>query len=140
MQRGDPKQVAREAVPASQTSTASGGNVNASTVRDSPLNGRDWTQLAALQAGVTAFRAEARKPNADSAPPSAFPEPVRIRIATRLDGISINDYANGAPGSVLGSNLGVDAVEQFFGARQQTTPPDTAALLRSDQCRDALRD
>jgi len=30
----------------------------------------------------------------------------------RLDGISINDYANGAPGSVLGDNLGVDAVEQ----------------------------
>jgi hypothetical protein len=31
----------------------------------------------------------------------------------RLDGISINDYSNGAPGSVLGANLGVDAVEQF---------------------------
>jgi hypothetical protein len=30
----------------------------------------------------------------------------------RLDGISINDYANGAPGSVLGDNLGIDAVEQ----------------------------
>jgi hypothetical protein len=31
----------------------------------------------------------------------------------RLDGISINDYANGGPGSVLGGNLGVDAVEEF---------------------------
>src|SRR5207247_10998829 len=31
----------------------------------------------------------------------------------RLDGVSINDYSNGAPGSVLGDNLGVDAVEQF---------------------------
>jgi hypothetical protein len=30
----------------------------------------------------------------------------------RLDGISINDYSNGAPGSVLGDNLGIDAVEQ----------------------------
>src|SRR6202011_5619577 len=30
----------------------------------------------------------------------------------RLDGISINDYANGAPGSVLGDSLGVDAVEE----------------------------
>src|SRR6202043_2806808 len=27
-------------------------------------------------------------------------------------GISINDYSNGAPGSVLGDNLGIDAVEQ----------------------------
>jgi len=31
----------------------------------------------------------------------------------RLDGISVNDYANGSPGSALGVNLGVDAVEQF---------------------------
>jgi len=31
----------------------------------------------------------------------------------RLDGASINDYANGAPGSVLGGNLGVDAIQEF---------------------------
>jgi hypothetical protein len=31
----------------------------------------------------------------------------------RLDGISINDYGNGAPGSVLGVNLGVDAIQEF---------------------------
>jgi len=31
----------------------------------------------------------------------------------RLDGISINDYANGGPGSVLGGNLGVDAIQEF---------------------------
>src|SRR4029077_5584562 len=30
-----------------------------------------------------------------------------------LDGISINDYTNQAPGSVLGGNLGVDAVSEF---------------------------
>src|SRR5262249_54787208 len=29
------------------------------------------------------------------------------------NGISINDYANSAPGSVLGLDLGADAVEQF---------------------------
>jgi len=32
---------------------------------------------------------------------------------SRLDSISVNDYANGPPGSALGVNLGVDAVEQF---------------------------
>src|SRR5207245_2333795 len=32
---------------------------------------------------------------------------------SRLDGISVNDYSNGPPGSALGVNLGVDAVEQF---------------------------
>jgi hypothetical protein len=31
----------------------------------------------------------------------------------RLDGASINDYANGAPGSVMGGNLGVDAIQEF---------------------------
>jgi hypothetical protein len=32
---------------------------------------------------------------------------------SRLDGISVNDYVNGPPGSALGVNLGADAVEQF---------------------------
>src|SRR4029077_17389003 len=31
----------------------------------------------------------------------------------RLDGVSMNDYGNGAPGSVLGGNLGVDAIQEF---------------------------
>jgi hypothetical protein len=31
----------------------------------------------------------------------------------RLDGNSINDYGNGAPGSVIGINLGVDAIQEF---------------------------
>jgi hypothetical protein len=30
-----------------------------------------------------------------------------------LDGVSINDYTNQAPGSILGGNLGVDAVAEF---------------------------
>src|SRR5215467_10988826 len=56
MQAGDPSRVVRANVsgtPTDQTSSAVGGNINASTVVDSPLNGRDWTQLATLQAGVT---------------------------------------------------------------------------------------
>jgi hypothetical protein len=31
----------------------------------------------------------------------------------RLDGINVNDYANGPPGSVLGGSLAVDAIEEF---------------------------
>jgi hypothetical protein len=30
-----------------------------------------------------------------------------------LDGININDYSNAGPGSVLGGNLGVDAIQEF---------------------------
>jgi len=31
----------------------------------------------------------------------------------RVDGISINDYSNGGPGGVIGSSLGVDAIQEF---------------------------
>jgi hypothetical protein len=116
MQTGDPKQVIRETLPAiteNQASSTVSGNVSASTVRDSPLNGRDWTQLAALQAGVTGIQtggAQAQRGfGAAISVSGARPD----QNSYRLDGISINDYSNGAPGSVLGSNLGVDAVEQF---------------------------
>ncbi|HEV2202496.1 MAG TPA: carboxypeptidase regulatory-like domain-containing protein [Bryobacteraceae bacterium] len=112
MQSGDPTEVNRVALSGEQASSAS-GNVSASTVRDSPLNGRDWTQLAALEAGVTGIQtgnAQAlRGFGAAISVSGARPD----QNSYRLDGISINDYSNGAPGSVLGSNLGADAVEQF---------------------------
>src|SRR2546426_9009698 len=120
MQAGDPNQVVRVAVsgpPADQTSSAVGGNVSASTVRDTPLNGRDWTQLAALQAGVTGVQTGNAQGGGNSQ--RGFGAALSISGARpdqnnyRLDGVSINDYSNGAPGSVLGDNLGVDAVEQF---------------------------
>jgi len=116
MQTGDPKQTIREtlaAIPENQASSTVSGNVSASTVRDSPLNGRDWTQLAALQAGVTGIQTGGiqaqRGFGAAISVSGARPDQNNYR----LDGVSINDYSNGAPGSVLGSNLGVDAVEQF---------------------------
>src|SRR3989441_12655633 len=31
----------------------------------------------------------------------------------RLDGALVNDYCNAGPGSVLGQNLGVDAIQEF---------------------------
>jgi len=116
MQPGESSQVIREALPIvaeNQASSTAGGNVSASTVRDSPLNGRDWTQLAGLQAGVTGVQTGGAQAS------RGFGAAISVSGARpdqnnyRLDGISINDYSNGAPGSVLGSNLGVDAVEQF---------------------------
>lgn len=120
MQPGDPKQVVRTAAPpatVSQSSSCCGGNVNSSTVRETPLNGRDWAQLVTLQAGVTGVQTGSATGggNVDR----GFGAPVSISGARpdqnnyRLDGVSINDYANGAPGSVLGDNLGIDAVDQI---------------------------
>src|SRR2546428_7354826 len=120
MQAGDPERIVRVAVsgtPADQASSAVGGNVSASTVVDSPLNGRDWTQLATLQAGVTGVQTGSAQGGGNSQ--RGFGAALSISGARpdqnsyRLDGLSINDYSNGAPGSVLGDNLGVDAVEQF---------------------------
>jgi hypothetical protein len=119
MRPGDPNTVVRAAAspaPVSQSSNCCAGNVNSSTVRETPLNGRDWAQLATLQAGVTGVQTGSATGggNVDR----GFGAPVSISGARpdqnsyRLDGISINDYANGAPGSVLGDNLGIDAVEQ----------------------------
>jgi len=120
MQPGDPKKVVRAVAPpapVSQASSCCGGNVSTSTVVETPLNGRDWAQLATLQAGVTGVQTGSATGggNVDR----GFGAPVSISGARpdqnsyRLDGISINDYSNGAPGSVLGDNLGIDAVEQI---------------------------
>src|SRR6202049_2172956 len=116
---GRPENVVRMAAPVapvSQASSAVGGNVNSSTVRNTPLNGRDWAQLATLQAGVTGVQNGSatgggntdRGFGAAVSTSGARPD----QNSYRLDGISINDYSNGAPGSVLGDNLGIDAVEQ----------------------------
>ena len=116
MEPGDASRVIRVAfsgTPENEASTAVGVNVSASTVRDSPLNGRDWTQLAALQAGVTGIQAAGAQANRGFGAAISVSGARPDQNSYRLDGISINDYSNGAPGSVLGTNLGVDGVEQF---------------------------
>lgn len=118
MQPGSPQKIIRMAAPtASQSSSAVAGNVSASTVRNTPLNGRDWTQLVTLQPGVASIQTGSSR--GGGTPVRGFGSPISISGARPdqndylVDGISINDYFNGAPGSVLGSNLGVDAIQQF---------------------------
>jgi len=118
MHAGSPDVVVRTKAPiaSSRQSSCCGGNVNASAVQNTPLNGRDWAQLATLQAGVTGVQTGSATGGGNT--DRGFGAPISISGARpdqnsyRLDEISINDYSNGAPGSVLGDNLGVDAVEQ----------------------------
>ena len=107
-------------VPTVELSTSTiSGVVDATTVRELPLNGRDWTTLATLQAGVDTVPVQ--QPNQGTAPKGNRGYGNQMTISGtrpqqnnyRLDGISINDYSNGAPGSVAGLNLGVDAVAEF---------------------------
>jgi hypothetical protein len=112
--------VVHDAPPSIDLASSTISNVvNQTTVRELPLNGRDWTQLATLETGVAAIHTQVGLSTGPDRGNRGFGSQLTIsggRPAQnnyRLDGVSINDYSNGAPGSVLGSNLGVDAVEEF---------------------------
>ena len=107
-------EVTTEAPTVELTSSELGATVNSTTVRELPLNGRSWTDLATLQAGVVAATSHAkvdvnRGYGTQLSISGARPQQNNYR----LDGISINDYSNGGPGSVLGQNLGVEAIQEF---------------------------
>jgi hypothetical protein len=93
--------------------------VNATTVRELPLNGRSWTDLATLQPGVNRIQTQPDFSAGTDRGNRGFGQQLTISGARpqqnnyRLDGVSLNDYANGAPGSVLGGSLGVDAIQEF---------------------------
>jgi hypothetical protein len=94
------------------------GQVEAETVRELPLNGRDWTQLATLQPGVK--RIETQMSTDTSARGNrgfGLELTVSGQRSTfnnyRIDGISVVDYAVAAPGNVIGATLGVDSIQQF---------------------------
>src|SRR5579864_3286994 len=95
------------------------GEVSASTVRELPLNGRSWTDLAALSPGVNQIHTQVDFSSGSDRGNRGFGQQLTISGARpqqnnyRLDGVSLNDYANGAPGSVLGGSLGVDAIQEF---------------------------
>jgi len=92
--------------------------VDSKTVVELPLNGRSWTDLAALQPGVTTIRAMVSVTSTDRLGRGLGAElsvsggrPQQNNYL--MNGVSINDYSNQAPGSILGGNLGVDAVSEF---------------------------
>jgi hypothetical protein len=108
------------AAPTVQLATSSiSAVVNSATVRQLPLNGRSWTDLATLQPGVNAIQTQPAFTAGPDRGKRGFGAQITVAGARpqqnnyRLDGISINDYANGAPGSVLGGDLGVDAIQEF---------------------------
>jgi hypothetical protein len=112
-------EVSTEAPSVQLTSSDIGATVSATTVRELPLNGRSWTDLAALQPGVSTIQTQPSFATGADRGNRGFGQQLTISGARpqqnnyRLDGISLNDYPNGAPGSVLGGNMGVDAIQEF---------------------------
>src|ERR1700681_2507811 len=93
--------------------------VSSTTVRELPLNGRSWTDLATLQPGVNSIQTQQDFTAGPDRGKRGFGNQITIDGARpqqnnyRLDGVSMNDYDNSAPGSVLGGDLGVDAIQEF---------------------------
>lgn len=123
LQHGDvsEKVVSTDFQPAVDLFSSSMGVVVAqTTVRQLPLNGRDWTSLAALRAGVSPARTQPVQAISNQRANRGLGEQLSISGARpqwnnyRVDGISIEDYSNGGPGSVLGNNFGVDAIQEFY--------------------------
>lgn len=91
-----------------------GALVDSRTMRELPLNGRSYDQLALLQPGVAALGGGAG--NAfDYGSGKRFTVSGSRSYANSflLDGADINDHANATPGGAAGTNLGVDAIREF---------------------------
>jgi hypothetical protein len=112
-------QVTGEAAAVQLANSTVSAQVNSTTVRELPLNGRDWTSLAVLQPGVIGVRTQLSTSGTVNRGNRGFGNQLsnsghRPQENTyRINGINVNDYSNGSPGSVLGAQLGVDAIQEF---------------------------
>ncbi len=102
-----------------QTGTSDiSGLVDKKTIQDLPLNGRSFSDLALLQPGVASIQTQANFTTGPDRGTRGFGSQLTVSGARPqqnnylLNGTSLNDYANGS-GSVLGGNLGVDAISEF---------------------------
>ncbi len=101
------------------TSSTLTGHVDSQTVLDLPLNGRDWTSLATLHPGVNLIVNQMDYSLGSARGNRGFGAQLTVsgqRTTNnnyRLDGVSVNDYANSGPGNVIGAAVGVDAIQEF---------------------------
>lgn len=112
-------EITTEAPVVDLASSSISDQIDSNTVRELPLNGRDWTQLATLSPGVHAINTQSSVQSKSSRSrrgwgnqlTDAGHRPTENNFV--MDGISINDPSNSGPGSVLGVNLGTDAIQEF---------------------------
>jgi hypothetical protein len=111
--------VAGEAPTVELASSEISAEITSNTVRELPLNGRSWTDLATLQPGVTQINTQPSFTVGADRGNRGFGSQISVSGSRpqmdnyRLDGVTMNGYSNAAPGSVTGEKLGVDAVQEF---------------------------
>lgn len=87
--------------------------VSEEAIRELPLNGRNFTDLALLQPGVVAF------PHRDGGSVVAHGLATSVNGADPrsntylLDGTPLNDFTNGPAGSAAGTVLGAETIREF---------------------------
>ncbi len=95
------------------TSAALSGLVTKDEIRDLPLNGRSFQQLALLQTGVSAALAAGNDAIGGRTPKISINGARPEQNNFLLDGTDINNVYNKTPGSVAGVLLGVEAILEF---------------------------
>src|SRR6266566_1138387 len=114
-QLSDKVTITEEAPLVESTTSAMSSLVDERTIRDLPLNGRSYDQLALLQPGVVTMGAGLAGAAFDYGTGTRFSVSGSRSYANSfvLDGTDINDHANGTPGGAAGTNLGVDGILEF---------------------------
>jgi hypothetical protein len=114
-QLSDRVTITEEAPLVESTTAAMSSLVDERTIRDLPLNGRSWDNLALIQPGVVTVGAGQGSAAFDYGTGTRFNVNGSRAYANSflLDGTDINDHANGTPGGAAGTNLGVDGVQEF---------------------------
>ncbi len=105
--------VVADAAHINLASGALSGLVEQRQMRDLPLNGRSFQQLALLQPGVTAALTAGSDVVGGRTPKISINGARPEQNSFLLDGTDINNVYNKTPGSVAGVLLGVEAVLEF---------------------------
>src|SRR5712691_8584695 len=89
--------------------------VDEKKIRDLPLNGRNYTQLATLQPGVIPILGDLTRTDisAGHGLKMSIGGAQSTQNSFLMDGQDVSDYAGQTPGSVAGTNLGIDAIREF---------------------------
>ncbi|MBI4442391.1 MAG: TonB-dependent receptor [Acidobacteria bacterium] len=104
--------VTAEAPMVNTVSGTLGSLVNEQTVSDLPLNGRNYTDLALLQTGVSINRSTSTAGNLNGLIISINGAPTRSNLYT-MDGTIVNDAHNLGPSSASESALGVEGIREY---------------------------